>query len=104
MNATSATPLIRLPEPALVWLDGRLSMTVTRLPRRSTCEMRAPTGLPVYGPTSGTTCAQSAAVVAKGPPVPPSATYKLLSGPNLSPRGLLNPVAKTVTLGVEGAG
>ena len=32
MKATSATPLTRLPESALVWLDGMLSTTVERTP------------------------------------------------------------------------
>lgn len=32
------------------------------------------------------------------PPGPPSATYRFPSGPNLRPRGLLNPVAMTETV------
>src|SRR6185437_11658636 len=35
--------------------------------------------------------------VESAPPRPPSATYRLPSGPNASPRGLLKPVAKTET-------
>src|SRR4029077_8966182 len=93
MNATPATPLIRLPESALVWLDGKLSTTVVRKPRGLILEMRAPVTLPVYGPTAGTTT--QAGVT---PPVPPSATKRKPPGPNFRPRGLFNPLAKTETL------
>ena len=52
---------------------------------------------PVYGPTGLGTCGQSAGVVLPLPPVPPSATYRLPSGPKVSPRGLFSPLAKTET-------
>src|SRR5438552_14725121 len=97
MNAISATPLIRLPSIGLVWLEGRLSTTVVRVPSEPILEMREPVLLPVYGPTSGITCVQLPAVELV-PPTPPSATYNEPSGPNFSPRGLFRPVAKTETL------
>src|SRR5262245_46394107 len=53
---------------------------------------------PLYGPTGGSTWVHCESVVMAVPPLPPSATYRLPSGPNVSPRGLLKPVAKTETL------
>src|SRR5215471_20642448 len=52
---------------------------------------------PLYGPTGAGTWRQSADVVIRLPPRPPSATYRSPSGPNASPRGLFKPVANTVT-------
>ncbi len=40
MNATSATPLTRLPKAGVVWLEGRLSATVVRTPAGLILEMR----------------------------------------------------------------
>jgi len=48
----------------------------------------------LYGPIGGITCSHKP-TVESDPPSPPSATYRFPSGPNLSPRGLFNPVAKT---------
>src|SRR5262245_46571906 len=98
MKATSATPLTRFPSAALVWLDGRLSTKVVRLPLLSILEIREPVSLPVYGPTGGITTQSGSAGGGFAPPIPPSATYRLPSGPNSSPRGLLRPSAKTVTV------
>ncbi len=54
MNFTSETPLTRLPEAALVWLDGRPSTTVLRTPAGLTLEIRA-VKPPLYGPTGAGT-------------------------------------------------
>jgi hypothetical protein len=72
-NSTSATPLIRLPSSALVWLEGSVSVTVVRCPLELILEIRPEVLLPVYGPTGGTTCSQSPSVEFV-PPSPPSAT------------------------------
>ena len=56
---------------------------------------------PLYGPTSGT-WVQSAGVVIRPPPRPPSATYRSPPGPNASPRGLFKPVANTVMFADNG--
>src|SRR4029453_12232147 len=98
MKATSATPLTRLPSTALVWLDGRLSTKVVRLPSLSILEIREPVVRPEYGPTGGLTTQSGSSGGGLAPPTPPSATYRLPSGPNLSPRGLLSPSAKTLTV------
>src|SRR5215469_16513266 len=58
---------------------------------------------PLYGPTGAGTWVQSAGVVIRLPPRPPSATYRLPPGPNTSPRGLFKPVANTVTFADRGA-
>src|SRR5580700_2769705 len=99
MNATSATPLTRLPNAALVWLEGRLSATVVTTPWASTLEIRA-VKPPVYGPgpAGGPAACLQNPTVERVPPAPPSATYRFPSGPNFNPRGLFNPVAKTETL------
>src|SRR5437868_1567238 len=100
MKVTSATPLTRLPSATLVWLDGRLSAITVRTPVRLTFEMWAVRPL-VYGPTGATTCVHWPTVVV-APPRPPSATYRLPSGPKVRPRGLSKPLAKTVkALGVD---
>src|SRR5213595_1032964 len=91
------------PGTGCVWLDGSPVTTWVTTPAGLTFEIRPPrTGsfvLPVYGPIGGATCAHWP-TVESFPPRPPSATYKLPSGPNVRPRGLLNPVAKTVSTGV----
>src|SRR5678816_3085083 len=87
MNAMSATPLVSAPVCALVWLDGSLLVTVVRTPCGVIFEILPPTELPVYGPIGGITCGQCPAVDCV-PPLPPSATYRLPSGPNFNPRGL----------------
>jgi hypothetical protein len=100
MKATLETPLTRLPSAGLVWLDGRALTTVETLPVGLTFEMRPPrTGslvLPVYGAAAPDTCVHCPTVEFE-PPRPPSATYRFPSGPNVSPRGLLKPAAKTET-------
>src|SRR5215470_6508853 len=58
---------------------------------------------PLYGPTGDGTWVQSAGVVIRLPPRPPSATYRSPPGPKASPRGLFRPVANTVTLADNGA-
>src|SRR2546423_13185007 len=93
-KVTSATPLTRLPSATLVWLEGRWSTITVRRPVRLTFEMWAVRPL-VYGPTGATTCVHWPTVVV-APPRPPSATYRLPSGPKVRPRGLSKPVAKTV--------
>jgi hypothetical protein len=57
---------------------------------------------PVYGPADGT-WGHSPTVDSVFVAGPPSATYKLPSGPNASPRGLFNPDANTVTFADGGA-
>src|SRR5258705_10642109 len=52
INATSATPLTRLPSDGLVRLGGRLSTRVVRLPCASILELRD-VNPPVYEPASG---------------------------------------------------
>ena len=47
MNAMSATPLVRLPDCMLVWLEGSVSVTVLRWPCLSMREIRPPVSLPV---------------------------------------------------------
>src|SRR5215472_15254596 len=54
---------------------------------------------PLYGPTGDGTWVQSADVVIRLPPRPPSATYRSPPGPNASPRGLFKPDANTATFG-----
>lgn len=76
--------------------EGRLSIHVVRVPAISILEMRLPVTLPLYGPTGGITWAHLTEELV--PPIPPSATYKYPSGPNFKPRGLLNPVAKTLVV------
>src|SRR5262245_55733302 len=73
-NAISATPQTSEPRAALVWLDGRLSAIVVRLPFASMREMREPTALPWYGPTGGTTKHFGLSGGSWVPPRPPSAT------------------------------
>src|SRR6267154_5656025 len=80
-KATSATPLTKLPWLAIVWLEGKLSTTVVTFPSAPIFEIR-PVNPPVYGPTSGTWV--HSPTVDSVPPVPPSATYRLPSGPNFS--------------------
>src|SRR6478672_9179748 len=100
-NATSETPLTRLPDASAVMLEGSPLASVDRTPAGVTIEIRPPlTGsfvLPVYGPIGGSTCAHWPTVESV-PPRPPSATYRFPSPPHSSPRGLLNPVAKTETV------
>src|ERR1700730_16204214 len=48
MNAKSATPLTRLPNAGLVWLEGKWSATVVTTPLGDTFEIRAVKS-PVYG-------------------------------------------------------
>ena len=95
MNATSATPLVRLPvagssrsragcpPPSCDSRAGRTS-------RCATCSR------PVYGPTPAAWA--HCPTVELVPPVPPSARYRSPSGPNLSPRGLFRPVANVSTV------
>src|SRR5207237_8059022 len=82
---------------ALVWLEGRLSTAVVTTPLALILETREPVMLPVYGPTGGMTCSQRA-WVESDPPVPPSATSSVPSGPHFTPRGLFNLVQQTVRL------
>ena len=96
-NATSATPLVRPPESGDVELDGSPVATGVTAPCGPILTMLA-VKPPEYGPIGAGTCSQSACVVCIVPPVPPSATYRLPSGPNVSPRGLSSPVAITVPL------
>ena len=103
MKATLETPLTRLPIAALVWLDGSPRTTVSTWPLGVTFEMRPPSAglpvLPVYGAAAPDACRQWP-TVEWWPPRPPSATYRSPFGPNVSPRGLLKPVANTATCGV----
>jgi hypothetical protein len=89
-----------LPSAGLVWLDGSPRTTTERTPAGVTFEIRPPsTGLfvlPVYGAAAPDTC-RHLPTVECDPPRPPSATYRSPRGPNVSPRGLLKPVAKTLT-------
>src|SRR6476469_8106719 len=100
MNATLETPLTRLPSAGLVWLDGSPRTTTERAPAGVTFEIRPPsTGLfvlPVYGAAPPDAC-RHLPTVECDPPSPPSATYRSPFGPKTSPRGLLKPVAKTLT-------
>jgi len=102
-NATLETPLTRLPSAGLVWLDGSPRATTERTPAGVTCEIRPPsTGfplLPVYGAAAPDACLH-VPTVERDPPRPPLATYRSPFGPNMSPRGLLKPVAKTFTRAV----
>src|SRR5450432_1307436 len=93
INSTSATPEIN--PPPVVMLDGSWSVTVVRTPCGLIFETRPPVGLPNSGPTGKLTCGHCPTVEIV-PPTPPSATYRFPSGPNLSPRGLLRPVANTL--------
>jgi len=45
MNAISATPLVRLPDCMLVWLEGSMSVRVLRWPCVSIREIRPPVAL-----------------------------------------------------------
>src|ERR1700724_598455 len=98
MNAKSATPLTRLPNAGLVWLEGKWSATVVTTPLGDTFEIRAVKS-PVYGPgpAGGPAACWQSPTVEREPPAPPSATYRFPSGPNFSPRGVLKPVAKIDT-------
>ncbi len=102
-NPTLETPLTRLPVAAVVWLDGSPLTTVFRTPLGVTFEIRPPrTGLfvlPVYGAAAPDAWVHVPTVEWE-PPRPPSATYRSPSGPNVRPRGLLKPVAKTLTWAV----
>src|SRR6266567_3950914 len=95
INATSATPLTKLPVAGEVWLEGKLSATVVRIPSGVILEIRDVKS-PVYGPTGGTTWSHNP-ILDNVPPAPPSATYTFPSGPNFSPRGLFNPSKTTET-------
>src|SRR5690242_4457049 len=53
IQSMSAGPLVRLPVAAVVWLDGKRSVTVVRTPLLSTLEMRPPRRAPLYGPSGG---------------------------------------------------
>src|SRR6185369_5577475 len=91
--------LTRLLTAGLVWLEGKWFATVVRTPFGSILEMRA-VKPPVYGPgpAGGPAACSHCPTVEREPPVPPSATKRLTPlGPNFSPRGLLRPVANTVT-------
>jgi hypothetical protein len=105
MKATLVTPVTRLPSAGAVWLEGSASTTVVTLPLASTFEIRPPrTGssvLPVYGAAAPDAWVHRPTVESV-PPRPPSATYRSPSGPKVSPRGLLNPVAKVETTGGGG--
>src|SRR5581483_3182430 len=79
-NATSATPLVRPPESGDVELDGSPVATGVTAPCGPILTMLA-VKPPEYGPIGAGTCSQSACVVCIVPPVPPSATYRLPSGP-----------------------
>src|SRR5262245_4373826 len=94
-------PLTSDPEAASVWLDGKPSTTVVRVPFESIREIRA-VKPPLYGPTGNGTCVQSLSDVVSEPPRPPSATYSAPFGPKVKPRGLLSPVAKIDTFGENG--
>ena len=97
MKATLETPLTRFPEAGLVWLEGSAFTTVVTASARLIFEMRPPlTGslvLPVQGAAAPAACGHKP-TVEWVPPRPPSATYRFPSGPKVSPRGLLSPVAK----------
>ncbi|MGN6682158.1 MAG: hypothetical protein ACTHKL_30710, partial [Streptosporangiaceae bacterium] len=93
--------MTRLPTALLVWLEGSASTTVETTPARLILEMRPPSlrllVLPVYGAAAPATWRQMP-TVEWWPPSPPSATYSWPSGPNVSPRGLFSPLAKTDTV------
>src|SRR5690349_3804545 len=99
-KATLETPLTRLPSAGAVWLDGSPRTTTERTPAGVTLEIRPPsTGfplLPVYGAAAPDAC-RHLPTVECDPPRPPSATYRSPFGPNTSPRGLLKPLANTLT-------
>ena len=105
MKATLVTPVTRPPRAGAVWLEGSAFTTVVTLPFGSTLEIRPPrTGssvLPVYGAAAPDACVHRPTVELV-PPRPPSARYGSPSGPKVSPRGLLNPVAKVETTGGVG--
>src|SRR6185437_11427969 len=105
-KATLETPLTRLPSAGAVWLDGSPRTTIERTPPGVTLEIRPPsTGfplLPVYGAAAPDACRHFPTVECD-PPRPPSATYRSPFGPKTSPRGLLKPVAKTLTRALCGA-
>src|SRR5713226_6169733 len=95
MNARSATPLISLPIAALVWDDGSPVTIRATLPEVLSIFEMLDVKPPLYGPTGGMTWVQEPTVEVL-PPRPPSARYRLPSGPNVSPLGLLRPRANTV--------
>src|SRR6185503_8933968 len=85
----------------LVWLEGSESTTVETTPARLIFEIRPPsTGSPLL-PVEPI-CSHWPTVEFE-PPSPPSATYRSKCGPKVSPRGLLNPVAKTDVVAARGA-
>src|ERR1700728_1065025 len=110
-NTTSATPMVPFIPPGPMVTEGKPEATVVTFPLGLTLEIR-PVSPPVSGPgppgAPGTwTHCPTVLVV---PPVPASATYRLPSGPNLSPLGpssfeaRINGVGSIADCAIDGTG